>query len=114
MIDYTKPVQTVSGEPVEIITTKGRGDYPVIAYLGKDSRPFMWTANGMPPDWSYAHYALINTREKPKTIVRWLKAYAEGSVIMFESKEEADDDGFNDCIACKRVEFTEGVFDGDE
>ena len=36
MIDWTKPVMTIAGEAVTLITTKGRGNQPVIGYLGDD------------------------------------------------------------------------------
>lgn len=37
-IDFTKPLEYVGGDgmvrPFELLTTKGRGDYPVMGYLG--------------------------------------------------------------------------------
>ena len=46
MTDFTKPVQTRSGLPVTIITTKGRGEYPVIGYVGSNKMLSMWNAQG--------------------------------------------------------------------
>jgi len=46
MIDFTKPVRTKSGEPVEIITTEGRGRYPIIGFVANNELPSSWTTDG--------------------------------------------------------------------
>lgn len=46
MIDFTKPVRTKSGEPVEIITTEGRGPCPVIGYVGERYVVYQWFLDG--------------------------------------------------------------------
>lgn len=104
MIDYTKPVQTVSGEPVEIVTTTGRGKYPVIGYIDDSTQIRMWHANGAS---SSGCNDLVNVPPKPKTIVRYVILYNDESIRIAKN---SSDRGIN-CIACKRVEFTEGEFD---
>jgi hypothetical protein len=37
-IDFTKPVETIDGTPVQIISTKGRGKYPILGYIGNKSQ----------------------------------------------------------------------------
>ena len=47
-IDFTKPVETVTGIPVQIISTSGREPYPVIGYVGERSLATQeWTAGGL-------------------------------------------------------------------
>ena len=110
MIDYTKPVQTVSGEPVEIITTKGRGKYPIVGYIASSWDLRTWTKYGTGVIGNLGATDLINVPEKPKTIVRYVILYDDESM---QIAKNSSDRGIN-CIACKRVEITEGVFDGDE
>jgi hypothetical protein len=47
-IDFTKPVETVTGIPVQIISTSGREPYPVVGYIGEHSLATQeWTAGGL-------------------------------------------------------------------
>jgi hypothetical protein len=46
MIDINKKYRTRDGEPVELITTEGRGDYSVLGYVGNGSNLFSWDENG--------------------------------------------------------------------
>lgn len=47
MIDWTKPIQTKDGKPVEIITISGRLFlYPVIGYIGTETSTSTWTKDG--------------------------------------------------------------------
>ncbi len=46
-LDFSKPVYTKSGKPVEIITTEGRDvDYPVLAYIGDNTHTTKYTNDG--------------------------------------------------------------------
>ena len=47
MIDWTKPVQTKDGRPVEIVTTKARfKDFPIYGYVGNDDVLTSWPERG--------------------------------------------------------------------
>jgi hypothetical protein len=46
MIDITKKYQTRDGDPVEFITDKGRGEYPIIGYIGDNDTVDVWTQDG--------------------------------------------------------------------
>jgi hypothetical protein len=47
-IDFTKPVETVTGVPVQIISTSGREPYPVVGYIGEHSLALdEWTSSGL-------------------------------------------------------------------
>jgi hypothetical protein len=37
-IDFTKPVETIDGTTVQIISTEGRGKYPILGYIGNKSQ----------------------------------------------------------------------------
>lgn len=70
-IDWSKPVQTRDGRPVEIITRHGRGRWPVVGYMDKDNYPSTWTACGMyyPGEIRFACFDLINVPERTAEVV---------------------------------------------
>jgi len=46
-IDFTKPVETIDGTPVQIISTEGRGRYPILGYIGDESQYVTsWSSDG--------------------------------------------------------------------
>lgn len=45
-LDLTKPLETLDGDPVELITTTARGDYPVLGYIGDRPGVTAWTTEG--------------------------------------------------------------------
>jgi hypothetical protein len=51
-VDFSKPVKTRRGEPVEIVTANGRAPAPVIGYVGDDTIPTRWTRGG----WYYVNH----------------------------------------------------------
>jgi hypothetical protein len=72
MIDFTKPVQTRDGRPVEIITTKGRGHWPVLGYIGDDADVRTWTMDGIFAVTGAHPNNLINV---PEAVVGWVNVY---------------------------------------
>ena len=50
MIDFTKRIQTKSGEKVEIKMMDGRGDYPVVGYVGDMPHLVKWDKTGKNED----------------------------------------------------------------
>ena len=53
----------------------------------------------------------LEWRVKPQKLKRWVNVYkVDNSVVMWETKEEADKAGAGDCrrIACIEIEFEEG------
>ncbi len=47
MIDLTKPLQTRSGDPVEVITVEGRGPYPIVGYISDSAVDLAcWRSDG--------------------------------------------------------------------
>jgi hypothetical protein len=109
-IDFTKPVQTKGGESVEIITTNGRGTYPVIGFVGGNESPSTFTSEGVYYIREASITDLENVPEKPVEIAKYFNVYND-LVMMHDTRAEADDGAEEDRIACKRVVFTAGEFD---
>jgi len=68
-IDFTKPVETVTGIPVQIISTSGREPYPVIGYVGEHSLALdEWTSDGLynVEELDYSEYNLRNKATQPQ------------------------------------------------
>ena len=73
--DPTKPVQTVSGEPVTILTHEREGQFPIVALVGAAQDVVTYTSNG----WYYLTGApsgkdLVNVPQKHKLRV-WVNIY---------------------------------------
>lgn len=72
-IDWTKPVWLKgSHQPVEVITTKARGDYPVIAYIGDESYVYHFTIYGVRND------GLAAAENAPEMDIVWINIWATG------------------------------------
>lgn len=119
-IDFTKPVQTShpgNPEPVQIITTEGRGTYPVVGYIGDSNKPTVWTANGRKQAGLITSEDLMNA--PPPKQVRYVNIYGDGRETMAGmfrfnlTRAEADEkaQSTNRRTACIRIEYTEGQFD---
>jgi hypothetical protein len=99
-IDFSKPLQTVNGEPVTIVTMDGRGEYPVLGYIGDAPRPSSWSLTGKRDllDENPYDFDLVNVPE-----YRYLCLYRGGANVVaslaYESRAEAEEfsnsvDGF--------------------
>lgn len=87
-IDFTKPVETVTGIPVQIISISGREPYPVIGYVGEHSLALdEWTSDGLynVEELDYSEYNLRNkaTWQLPDPYAELKAAHAAGKVIQF-------------------------------
>jgi hypothetical protein len=111
-LDLTKDVQTKDGRPVTILSTKGRGDYPVVGYVGDNPMLVLWSKEGkcMNSVSSSGSSDLVNP---PAKFVRYINVYEGGSAEMHTSRERADTLASRTSatrILCKRVDMTEGEF----
>ena len=62
MLDLTKPLQTVSGRPVTLITTKGREPWPLVGYIvGMKRVTVTWKQDGAFQPIGENELDLINT-----------------------------------------------------
>ena len=109
MTDFTKPVQTRNGLPVTIITTEGRGLFPIIGYMGDSNYIESWLSNGKGHKHKDSCYDLINVPEKRVGYINIFQH--ENSSGVYKSRGSADKCGLAPRIACIRVEYTDGQFD---
>jgi hypothetical protein len=82
MIDITKPVRTISGEPVTIISDKGRGHYPLLGYVGDSDQLRSWMLDGA---WSNvsSSSSIENYEPQPEEWAAEKAAFAEGKAIQY-------------------------------
>jgi hypothetical protein len=111
-VDFSKPVQTRDGRPVKLVTTSGRGDYPVVGYVDKNDTLTLWTAEGKLLAGYEGRLDLINV---PVKRVGWVNVtpFGQGSSIIgcpgyiYSSKEEAESVAPDGPVACGKVEWFE-------
>lgn len=109
-IDITKPLKTRGGNSVVILTDSSRGLYPIVGHIGDSRHLDMWTAEGKfqagdgAPDTNDLVYAL------PKTEA-WFNCYADGRMIRYDNKEDADVSAKPSRIARIKVQYEPGQFD---
>lgn len=113
-IDFTKPIQTdMSKELVTIITTEGRGQYPVIGYVGDSNKPSVWTEEGRKQHGFVSGDDLVNV--PPPKHIGYINIYENRDhiVIIRDSRSDCDKHGDTNekRIACVRIEYIEGQFD---
>lgn len=46
VLDFNKPLKTRGGQDVEIISTTGRGAFPIIGYRGNNTGISTWDSKG--------------------------------------------------------------------
>lgn len=115
MIDWDKPVQTVSGLEATVYTTEGRDrEYPVVGevcYDDGESRISKWNPEGVAygSNGKFPPYDLVNVPEKNTQVLninREDNGYIWGH--LYDSRTAADKFAASFRIACIEVTFTEG------
>lgn len=86
-IDWSKPVQTRGGKPVEIITTKGRGSHPVIGYVGYTEILDGWMIDGTYNGKKPTDRDLINVPEERNL---WVNVYEDGCSFAHANRDTAE------------------------
>lgn len=111
MIDFTKPIRTKGGLPVTIISIRGRGNHPVIGYIGEKATLYSWTPSGLV--WVHGQGHENDLENVPDRIVRYLNMYekVKFTSILHHSRLDANHDAGADRVACIRIEFEPGQFD---
>lgn len=111
MIDFKKPVQTRRGYPVTILTTDGRGNYPVVGYIWERTDVHTWMRSGRYFADLEGPLDLINVPEKRTAYVNIVKGAKR--LKLYRTSQEAasafDQDG--PLIARVKIEYTEGQRD---
>ena len=111
-IDFTKPIQTRDGQPVEIKFTDGRGSFPVRGYIDSDEVLSSWTKDG-----EFNHKRdinsldLINVTEK-RVFKGWLTIYPNDVAYLHEDEETARNAPARDCLATVPIEIEYTVGEG--
>jgi len=116
MIDFSKPLQTVSGLPVRYLGVLNEGTsketHVISICLPTDNRERLFEVKKAGDYWiacnvgyRYSHLTIVNV---PKKHVYWVNFYSDDYCVEHFTKEEADNCASNDRIACVRVEFSEG------
>jgi hypothetical protein len=108
MVDITKKYKTRDGIDVELISDKGRGEYPIIGFIHDDEYVKTWTKDGVfNIGIILNHLDIVEVKEKKSA---YLNVY-QNTVAAHDSKCLADNHAYETRIACVRVEYEEGQFD---
>lgn len=113
MIDFTKPVQTRDGRPVEILSANGRGPKPIKGYVADNIDLCSWTTDGKiyQGDTMFERGSDLVNVPPPKKVM-YINVYGDGNFSCFyRSRTEADRGATIRRQACVRVEYTKGQFD---
>ncbi len=114
-IDWTKPLETKSGEPFELLTERHRNfHYPMLGYVGTGPSLTSYTNEGKFLVGSDCDKDLQNVKSKPLSTVKYFNLFKNGLNISFEHPTRKSADNAHNAsarIGCKRVVFTEGEFD---
>ena len=111
-IDWTKPIETMDGQPARVLATDLAYHRPVVvavASKGADHEAvWLLTSEG-----AYdTDRPLMVRNVPPDPIVRYINMYPNGCRgRAHESRAKADNSAGSSRIACVRVEFKEGQFD---
>ena len=111
--DPSKPVCQRNGRPARIVSTDGKCDHPIAAWImaqdGKEHSS-VFQVNGT-AYFASRDFDLINI---PVKRVQWINIYAYGTAYHYPTEEEAigcrnaNMKANAKCLATVRVEFTEG------
>ena len=74
MIDLTKKYRTRSGKSVELISNNGRGDYPILGFIGEDTLIRSWTMEGVIVEGTADSRDLVEVKEEKKL---WVNVYID-------------------------------------
>ena len=102
-IDWTKPVRTkLTKWPVTLVTVKGRGDYPVVGYVGDNIDLSQWNLQGNKPGRGEDPDGLENA---PQRIQReyWVNVYEDRVGCQCKTQVMAKDMRENGCLACVKI-----------
>ena len=75
MIDWTKPVRTRHGKPVEILSIHGKAPRPIVGYIEGIFEPITWNINGKYYEFGNDEFDLENAPEPVKTQEVWANVY---------------------------------------
>jgi hypothetical protein len=117
-IDWSKPLQTKSGNPFELFSSCARGNYPVVGYVSDHENLTSYTTDGYYVGHNVLHpLDLQNVPEKATTVARYVNVCKHaGKLVAGElhpTREAADIWKDENRVSCMKMEVTlvEGQFD---
>mgnify|MGYP001600518957 FL=1 len=108
--DLAKPIMTRDGQPVEIITTKGRyPEFPIVGYIGSSEYLELWALDGSNRN-VRGRADLVNVPEPKRVVDFWVNVYPDyrGNVATHTTKEDANYWADDTCADCFHIRWTEG------
>lgn len=115
VVDFTKPLFTAEGTPVELVTTTGRDvKFPVLAYEGKATEPSKFNLDGI-SKLGVARRNLTNVVPKAES-VQYHNVYKNASGRLYTgdghaTAEKARAAAQSGAVGLKKIVLTEGQFD---
>ena len=109
-LDLAKPIMTRDGQPVEIITTKGRyPEFPIVGYIGSSEYLELWALDGSNRN-VRGRADLVNVPEPKRVMDFWVNVYPDnrGDVATHSTKEDATRWADDTRIDCIHIRWTEG------
>ena len=107
-LDLTKPAMTRDGREVELLTTKGRGAYPIVGYILYCEFPSCWKLCGRNSEHTEGDWDLVNVPEPPRVMDFWMNVYPLSISGVHRSKEFAEANKDGERLACIHIRYTEG------
>jgi hypothetical protein len=107
VFDPSKPIETVGGKSVTLITTEGRGEFPLVGYIGDDENLDFWTQEGLHGSLNRPTCDDLRNVPKPKPETQWVNVYEDSPV--YKTKEQANANAFFGSIACVQHTWGEGL-----
>ena len=105
-IDWTKPVETLDGEPVRVLATdRPHGLYPIVVMYDGG------TVDTLTQDGQDFDDGTVIVRNAPERRFGYLNVYTDRAGRVHLTRETADNNAGPGRIACVRIEYTAGQFD---
>lgn len=112
-IDTTLPLKTTTGQPVELIETSARRDFPLVGYIGTSMDPTRWTRRGFfNLDETPHPNDLSNVPPEPQKAVRWVSWFGENLFQIDDERPSTDPtSSTRPILSIVKCRFVQGVFD---
>jgi hypothetical protein len=89
MIDLTKKYRTRGGKSVELISNKGRGNYPTIGYIDKNLFITSWTMEGVVIEGTADTRDLVEVKERKLWVNVYIDISGTPCSCIFETEADA-------------------------
>ena len=101
--------RTVDGQPVTLVSVKGREPWALVGYMVDNPSPRCWKVNGeFSPGGYESALDLINIPEPKRSGEVWVNVYVGGDKSVHDTREIADEFAKRPCISRFSRPWTEG------